>query len=1163
MKLKLLRQILIMSKLILYGIFLQALFCGLLLANEGNAQRESIHDIKVNIDHQKTSVASALAELELKTDFNFTYTDAIRKDKEIRLNRGENTVADLLVSISKQTGLRFTRVNNNIHISKYRNNSQELVEEILEPQQFKITGKVTAAYDAEPLPGVSIIIKGTSTGTSTNLDGEYSLNVNPDDVLSFSYIGYQTFEIAVANQSVIDVALEVDTEQLEEVVVIGYGTRESKDITGAVSQIGTDEIKKSNTMSPEFAMQGKMTGVYVSNPGSNPNARPQIRIRGVSTLGHNDPLYVIDGVPIYEGGSAARDSRTEDLRGDVNIFNMINPNDIESISVLKDASASAIYGVRASNGVILITTKRGSKGKMKVNFSAKTGIQNVYKKYDLLNTQQYVDIYQEAMDNNPSYSPDPNVYRFYDPTSSAYLGNSPTYDWQDDQRINNALIQDYNASVSGGTEFSNFSMGAGYSSQENPIYSDDFERYSYYINSDHNLTSWLKVGESYRIAYTKSDFNNQGGIFAAPWQPLYDENGPGGFATTTGTVDGVQVLKAYGNGTNNNFLGVGNYEVDQYTLMRNMGSFYAEVSPFSGFRIRGTLSLDYYSNEYEQYDRIENGLFRADIGILDPSGNTYNNRETVNSNLVKEFLIGYNKSFGNHNFDLILNATDQRVNWNIKTLGIGNNSPISSFDQRRVDEGWNNEDKGAFYERYRSGLQGYMARVSYSFKDKYYLDATVRRDGSSKFGPGYKWGTFPSFAAAWRISDEVFMQSFDWLTDLKFRGGWGQTGNQETVDFAYLSLVNYNPKYALGSGGEAEGDGVLNPAAVLGDFPIVDMSWETVSTTTVGFDAAFFNNKFTLTAEYYSRLTDDILQTINIPLVIGALNNPVVNLAKVKNTGFEFQAGYSGNVGQLHYNVSGNLTTVKNEVTDIYLGRPQGGSERIEEGYPINYIYGYQVGGIFQSQAEVDAWMEKYSDPGYESQKSPGDIYYLDLHSNPNPEIENEYVGPAPDSIINQYDRTYLGKTIPGYYYGLSFSFNYKNWDLGIDFRGVGDVQKVNGVRQTGENMQVGGSNFLASTLNRWTDQNHSTSMPRAVAEDPSGNTRFSSRWVEDADFLRLQNIQLGYTFDQSILNKLGVGSLRCYVSGSNLFVVSSYSGLDPENDFTPTTFIGGLNINF
>ena len=1112
---------------------------------------------KLTLQLEGTKIEEVLLQIENQSEFRFFYNEKVDAKQKVSVNARNKTVFDILDEILEETDIEYRVIGRQIALYNEGEGFSWM-----KSQQARISGTVTDE-NGESLPGVSVVIKGTTTGTVTDANGNYSLTAIGSDVLVFSFIGLKTKEIPVNDRTSIDVVMEEETIGVEEVVVIGYGTRQKKDLTGAVSQIDSEELQKEIKMSPELAMQGKMPGVFISNPGSDPNARPSVRIRGVSTLGYNDPLYVVDGIPITEGGASESSNRVSDLRGNVNVLNMINPNDIESISVLKDASATAIYGVRASNGVILITTKRGSKGRMNINLSARYGIQNIYKDYDVLSTPDYVAMHLEAWENNKVFNEDSDIYRFYDSGSSAYLGGNPTYDWQGESKVKNAVVQDYNVSISGGNEVTNYSVGTGYAEQENAMFTDNFQRYSFFLNSDHNLTSWLKVGESFRFAYTKSEFDGGGDAFAPPWQPLYDPNGFDGYALPGRTIDGDFVSRGYGNSTRDNFLGAAEYEKSVYNLIRNLGSFYAQISPVEGLRIKGTISFDYYTNNRENYEAVESGLFAANQGQLLSSGNTYTNRETINKNIVKEFLIGYNNTFGEHNFDVILNAMDQEVGWNIKNISIRNNSPITSWDQRRVDEGWPPEDKGSFYERNRSGLQGYMGRLSYNYESKYYLDATVRRDGTSKFGPGYKWGTFPSFAIAWRVSSEPFMEGLTWLDDLKIRAGWGQTGNQETADYAFLSLVNFNPKYSLGDGGEAVGDGDINAAAALGDFPIVDMSWETVTTSNIGFDAILLDNKMTITAEYYNRLTDGILQTINIPMVVGALNDPVVNLAKVENSGLEFQVGYNDRFGELGFNGSFNLTTVKNEVKELYLGRPQGGTLRIEEGESINYIYGYKMDGIFQSEEEVAAWKEQYTDPGNDDQKAPGDIYFEDLFSAPDPEIENQWVGPEPDGKIDDFDRTYLGKTIPGFYYGLNLNFDYNNWDLSFNFRGVGDVQKINDIRQAREAMGAGGANFLSTVLDRWTPQNPSTTMPRAIANDPSGNNRMSDRWVEDAGFFRLQNMQLGYTLSPDLLNKVGINSTRLYLSGSNLFVITPYSGLDPENDTTPVIFSAGININF
>jgi len=1116
---------------------------------------------------KRANLLEIFEQIEQQSNMQIAYDiSSIDTDRRIDISVNGGSVEDVLKIALQNTDLSYRIMNRYIIISK--NGDEFFVPAAQQQQPLKISGKVTDS-DGQPLPGVTVVVKGTTQGTITDSDGNYNLSRVPGDAtLIFSFVGMRAREIEVSGKSSINTTLQEETIGLDEVVAIGYGTRSKKDLTGAVSTISSEKLTEQVSMSPEMAMQGKMAGVYVSNPGSNPTARPTIRIRGVSTLGYNDPLYVVDGIPLTEGGASSSVSRTQDLRGDVNVFNMINPDDIESISVLKDASATAIYGVRASNGVILITTKRGSEGKTRIDVSASYGIQNIFKRYDVANMNEYVDWTLEAINNNKSYVKD-QYYPFFDKNSPNYLGNSPGYsdDWMDATLEKNAPIQDYNITASGGNKYSNFAIGGGYAQQDNVIYKDAFERYSFFLNSDHKIGKWLKLGESYRFSFSKFDDRTNADFssasFIVPWQPFYDPEGPGGFAPTGRTIDGVFMSYGYGLGTRNNFMGIDQFVKNKRSMFRNMGTFYAEVSPLKGLRFRGTFSFDYYTNKSEGYKEPSRGLFEIGKGtIYDGLGNTYGFRNSENINLVKEFLIGYTAKFGEHSIDVVLNAMDQDVKWNISNMSIDSNSPVTSWDQRYIDEGWDANDKAAFYERNPSGLQGYMGRISYNLASKYYFDATVRRDGTSKFAPGHKWGTFPSFAGAWRITSEKFMPDLNWLDDLKIRGGWGKTGNQETRDYAYLSLVNQNPKASFGTGA-TPGEGTIYQAIALGDFPVEDMSWEEVTTISLGLDAVLFDNKLTFTGEYYKRNTDGILQTISIPQVVGALTSPVVNLAKVKNKGFEFQATYNNKIGKLNYNLSMNLTTVKNSVSDLYRGQPStDGNSRIEDGYSMNFIYGYKTDGIFQTQAEVDEWTANHNDVGYSSQKAPGDVRFVDLYGAPaSDDPEGALKHYEPDGKIDSNDMTYLGKTIPGYYYGLNFGFSYDNWDLSLNFRGVGDVQKVN--THGLQSLNGGDMNYLADYRGRWTETNHSNKIPRAIQGDPSGNNRISDRHVQDAGFFRFQNFQLGYNFKGAVLSRIGINKLRCYFAGSNLFVISPYDDLDPEDITTPTTFTVGVNLSF
>lgn len=1141
-------------------------------------------DTKVTVEMKDQKLENLFKLLHRKTGLSFIYNDdEIDHYHDVTIRASNRSVREVLDNVLNGKPLSY-KVNGKavlvFEISKTANGqSTDTPSEALDIREvflFSITGTVKDAATQEPLPAVNIIVKGTANGTTTDAQGRYTLNV-PDEAttLIFSFIGYQTQEVVINSRAVIDVNLVAELTALEEIVVIGYGQREKKDLTGAVAQISSETIQKQVSMSPEMAMQGRMSGVYVSNPGSGPTARPEIRIRGVGTLNNNDPLYVIDGIPLFEGGAArtagtaGANDRRSDLRGPVNVFALINPNDIESISVLKDASATAIYGVRAANGVILITTKRGKEGRPRVNFSSSIGVQNINKRYDVLGVDEYVDITREAWQNRAGYTPGaPDLYLF-DPNHADYLGNSKNYskDWIENAFVKNAMIQDYNLSVSGGNQVTNYAVGVGISDQEDAVWADRFKRYSLFVNSDHKITSWLTLGETIRVVYGQ---NATAGArpgfdvsFVAPWQPFYDESDPLGYAKPGGSVNNTFRANRYGTGSMTNFKGLGGLRTNERDMIRNIGSLYAELKPFKGLRIRGTYSVDQSNNIRETYDDQRYTLYNHTGGVINTnSGNPYNRRINENLNLVGEFLIGYNQSFGKNNVDVVLNAMDQRMYWNNTQMSMTQRSPVPSWEQRRIEEGWAPGDKGLFYERVQYGLQGYMGRISYNFDQRYYVDATIRRDGTSRFAPGLNWGTFPSMAAAWRISSESFMSDLDFISDLKLRAGYGKVGNQDTEEYAFVSRINANPKAAFGSGTEL-GNGVIGDAAALANFATPELTWETHTTFNIGFDGEFLQGKLRFSAEYYSRLADDILQAYPIPALIGFTSSPVVNLAQVSNRGFEFEGEFNQQFGGVLFNLGFNFTSVRNRVLKLYNEVPYGsGSGRIQIGESMNSIYGYRTAGIFQTQQEVDDYLANTNDQSYVTFKAPGDVRYVDFAgAPPDGAHASVFQSIGADGIVNPYDQTVIGKTIPGYYYGINLGATFGNFDLTVFFRGVGDVNKATSLGL----LSVGGAggNYVADYRNRWREDSPSNTIPRAIQGDPSGNGRFSDRFVHDAGFFRLQNVQLGYTIPSSTVSKIGLATARITATGTNLFVISPYPDLDPENITTPTNFILGLNFGF
>ena len=1060
-------------------------------------------------------------------------------------------------------------------------------------QAIRVSGKIRDA-DNNPVPGASVSVKGSeTTGTVAGDDGSYSIEVSPTATLIFSSSGYETREIPVRNKQSVDVTLASRASELSDVVVIGYGTRQRKDITGAIATIKPKDIEKSTALSPELAMQGQMAGVNVTSAGGNPTARPTVRIRGTTSFNNADPLYVIDGVPFYEGGAGAVVDPTNDptRRGPINIYTIINPNDIESISVLKDASAAAIYGVRAANGVILITTKQGKKGKVRVDFDGQIGTQKIPDTYDVLNTQQYVkfytDLYNAFPDKTAGGVPVPigqaNFFGpLWDPSNPDYIGNRATYDWQDAVINHHSKLQNYNIRASGASENTSYNFGFGYANNDGPFIGYNAKRYSIATNVVSKIGKYFEAGINLRGVQTRTknpDASINFDIYkAAPWQAMYDPNGPLGYAPlwklnvplTPGTdfgdasTNAISSLYARQYVAYSNVLGNLATTDNKSENQTALGSGYLQFQPITGLRLKATISAQqttitnlewrdfdnwwFGENPSNPFGSVKNPIAGTKPGIIS-RGNS------VVLNITKSFNIDYAKSFGSHAVNVTLDASQQEYTW---TTNGGASSILTSDPTLRYFSP--DPNSAGFYEARGSwALIGYLARANYNYAGKYYVDAVVRRDGSSRFAPGRKWGTFPSGAIAWRISQEKFMQGITFLNDLKIRVGYGVLGNENTTaGWKYLSVAGATiPSYGTGT------PTTNNLGISFNTFPNEPLTWEKVHSANIGFDAILLNNSLSLTVDYYNKKTKNIIQTVSLAPTTGFSGAADLNIAEVLNRGFEFQASYNKRFGDIGTSFSANFTTVHNEVLSLLNNTALRGAG-LEVGLPIGFIYGYKTGGIFQDDGEVARWEQSFSDPA-SRQRRPGDIYFQDLYGAPTTGSTNRNL--TKDGIINDNDRDYIGKTIPGYYYGFTAGADYKGFDLSIFFQGRGDVQKYNAVRAGAEGMNGYGRNSFTSVLNAWTPANKSTTMPRAVYGDPNDNLRFSDRFVEDAGYLRLQNVQLGYNVPKKWidLTKGAIQNLRVYVSGINLFTVTDYSGLDPESDLYPSTrqFLFGVKASF
>ncbi len=1065
----------------------------------------------------------------------------------------------------------------------------------LQAQQRTVTGRVTDEADGTTLPGVSIVVKGTSRGTVSDSNGSFSLPVNGNDVLVFSFIGFEQQEVVVGERTNVDIVLRPSVSELEEVVVIGYGERERKDLTGSISTVKSEDIASIPFASPQFALQGKSTGVRVINTSGNPSDPPTIFIRGIGTWnGTAQPLYVIDGQII-----SPPQAGNQDLIGNINLWASINPNDIESISVLKDASATAIYGSRAANGVILITTKRGKKGRPVIEVNSQYGIQNIPKS-DVLSTTDMIGLSREIYTNsvNPNVSLERNFYgqeepnpiarsnNFtpqLDPTSPYYIGETTDFvDWQDAIRNKNAVNQSHSVQLSGAGEAANYFVSLGYTNQESVVIGNDLERYTLALNVNTDVNKFIKAGINYKLSYQESQNNSPMRMIEAasapPYQPIFDPSNQFGFAPTSTLYNDAgewEQRRNYGAQSRLNSLAIQSLNHNAFNVLRNMGQGYIEITPLEGLKIRGGLSMDYIYQQRTTFGDVADRQFRPNPSDPYAGDNPYPRNSFGDYGLrTNKFfnyqldLIGtYDRQFNKHRVTLMLGAQDQfRKQWNEDL----STREVTSRDPAR----WSVPNgqpalRGGFSGRSEYFWYSYFGRFDYVFDSKYYLNFSGRRDGSNGFPEENRWGFFPSVSAAWRISSESFMQNTPFINDLKIRGSWGQVGNDEIVvgRFAYLSKVNSGSgSYSFGSGnGDARGN--YNTAVVLADLPDPNLRWEVVTSSNIGFDALLFNNRVSFTAEYFNRITDDILQAVNIPLSVGS-NNPVQNIGSARNRGVEFDLGYNGKLGPVTYNVSGNISFLNNTVLKLYDEQPLFTDRgRVEVGRPIGHIWGYRLGGIFQSQAEIDAYYAATPDGtvgGNSDFVRPGDMYFLDVHGNPTD--EERFYSTTPDGQITTYDQTEIGNTIPGHTYGLNLSAGFKGLDVSINFYGEGEVDRVNALRQRLEAMNAGGLNYSTTTSGRWTPENPSSTMPRAVFQDPADNNRFSSRWVERAGFFRLNTWQLGYTIPSTILEKTRgtVTRFRVYVGGQNNMLITRWSGLDPVNDDypLPRSWFVGLNAS-
>lgn len=1077
----------------------------------GNAHSQNA---KVSIHMNNVKLDKILNEIENQTDYLFIYNNQVDINKITSVKVKNEAVAQVLDRILSGTGINYELEGTHIILTT------EAIKDLHAQQQAKtVTGTVTDV-SGEPIIGANIRIKGTTTGTITDIDGNFSIEAEPQSVIEVSYIGYLTQETVINNQKSIRFLLKEDTKTLDEVVVIGYGVQKKADLTGSVANINTEKLNTQSNANIGQALQGKIAGVDIVSQGGAPGSGTRIMVRGIGTLNNASPLYIVDGMYM-------------------NSIDHINPNDIASIDVLKDASSAAIYGSRAANGVIIVTTKEGSntEGKPIIDLSVNLGISTASKFLDMLDAKGWAEVTTIAHQAIGKPALD----------MATDLANKPDNDWQDIM-FRPALMQNYNLAVKGGGKYSTYYTGLGYFNQDGIVKGTNYQRYNIQSKNDYKR-GIFSAGTNLIISFSHDKPLHQelrGGMIgtilqSVPTLEKYDDTREGGYGGTYGDVVNIPHPLAI----------IDDNIMDRYNEnVKIFANLYAQIELFKGLKYKLNLTPDF------SFERYKNYLNKYDFGLATNSITQLTERQRRRRNILVENLLTFDRTFGEHKISALAGYTYQDSRFrHIQAYGEGLPQGLEEIDAATT----NRSNEG---NSWRSVLTSILGRVFYSYQNKYLFTATIRRDGSSKFGKNNRYGYFPSFSLGWNVAEEKFMENVHWLDQLKLRGGYGVLGNQEIDNYQYSSTITTGINYPDGNGGLLQG-------AFPKNFANPDIKWEETAMTNVGIDFMAFNNRLSLTADYYVKNTKDILLTVPIPISSGGANDPIRNAGKIRNNGFEFNLGW---MDQPNPDISYGINLIgsfnKNKVIAMgsESGSIKGGStnqnittSETKAGYPIGGYWLISTAGYFNSQEEVDAYAKdgKKIQPAAE----PGDIKFVDANN---------------DGVINDDDRVFQGSPFPDFTFALNGNMRYKNFDLSIGLQGVLGNKIYNATRQTLEDVTKG-SNFLASCLDYWTPENKNASHPRLTWDDPNRNTRAESdRYLENGSYLRLRSVQLGYTFPQTWF-KGAIQHARVYINAENLFTITSYSGYSPDvnadnanyrgfdNFIYPTnrTFMLGLNVTF
>ena len=1018
----------------------------------------------------------------------------------------------------------------------------------LAAQSLQVTGTVTAAADGRSLAGVTVTVQGTSTATSTNDNGQYTITVpEAGSTLIFQQLGMIRQQRVVNSSGTIDITLEEDQSTLDEVVVVGYGTQKKSVVTGAISSVKASDLETMPITRVEQSLQGRTSGLTIASSSGQPGASSTIRVRGITTFGNNNPLWVIDGVVVDAGG-----------------IGYLNQSDIESIEVLKDASSQAIYGARAAAGVILVTTKKGQAGNIRVNYNGFYGVSAPAKKLSLLNATEYATLRNEASLAAGNAAP------FADPAS---YGEGT--DWQDQIFNDNAQRHNHEFSISGGNDRSTFYASFGYLGQDGIVATDisKFRRTNIRLNSEHKINKWLKIGQNVGYAHDKSiGLGNTNSEFGGPLASAINLD-PITKAVITDPTEAAGapyagnpvVRDPFGNPYGISSL-VGQEMSNPLAYMQTrlgnngsadniVGNVYTEITPIEGLTFRSTFGtkLSFWGSE-------------SFTPIFYLNSSTSSSQTSFNRQMNRGFdwnlenTVSYTHAFNDHNVTVLVGQGAYKDNQSRNLNVTYYNVPVNNFDDASLNYNVPTDQRNA------SGSEGsghtvssLFARVNYNYRERYIVEALVRRDGSSRFGSNNRYGVFPSFSLGWNVSNEDFLSGNEIINSLKIRGGYGVVGNDNIGDFAFLSTIGSGRNYTIGNSGNY----------IVGYSPNApsnpDLRWEETSQTNIGFDAVLWQN-FNMTFDWYRKVTTGILQNPRIPGYVGAISNPAANVADMSNSGVELELGYRNRFGELDFSVNGNVSYLENEVTNLGTGIEylSGGQSFQSSSYPItrtalgqalNSFYGFQTMGIFQTQEEINNYTNSEGNR-IQPNASPGDFKWADMNG---------------DGTITEDDRTFIGDPTPNWTYGLTLTFAWRGFDALIFGQGVAGNKIFQGLRR----LDMTTANYQRAALGRWTGPGSSTSYPRLNDADPNDNfTNPSDFYLEDGSYFRLKTLQIGYSLPTQLSQKIGLQKTRIYVMSENLFTATKYTGYDPEigggvmsidRGIYPQarSFMIGLNVGF